>query len=56
VDALGEAVRKDSGIVPEFHRYPAGHAFFNDARPVYDAASADLAWRRTVPFLREQLG
>jgi len=36
--------------------YDAGHAFFNDQRPqVFDKGSAELAWLRTVEFLREQL-
>lgn len=35
----------------------ADHAFFNDDRPeVYDAAAADLAWRRTLDFLHSRLG
>jgi len=38
------------------HVYPAGHAFFNDARPeAYHAASAALAWQRTLAFLRAEL-
>ena len=57
LDALGDAIRAQSGIVPEFHLYPAGHAFFNDARPAgYDPDSAVLAWGRTVAFLRDRLG
>jgi carboxymethylenebutenolidase len=40
----------------EAHFYDAGHAFFNDARPqVFDQPSADLAWQRTLDFLRAQL-
>ncbi len=40
----------------EAHFYDAGHAFFNDSRPeVYDAPSADLAWQRTLAFLRTHL-
>lgn len=36
--------------------YDAPHAFFNDHRPeVYDKTSAELAWLRTVEFLRENL-
>jgi carboxymethylenebutenolidase len=56
VDRLADAIREQSGITPDFRRYPADHAFFNDGRPVYDAESAARAWERTVPFLHEQLG
>jgi carboxymethylenebutenolidase len=38
--------------------YPnANHAFNNDtAGPRYDKAAADLAWSRTIAFLKDQLG
>jgi carboxymethylenebutenolidase len=38
--------------------YPGvDHAFFNDTRPeVYDAEAAEVAWNRTLGFLRAQLG
>jgi carboxymethylenebutenolidase len=40
----------------EAHFYDAGHAFFNDTRPqVFDQPSADLAWQRTLTFLRAHL-
>lgn len=40
----------------ELHLYDADHAFANDTRPeVYDAASAKLAWDRTVAFLKKHL-
>jgi carboxymethylenebutenolidase len=40
----------------EAHYYDAGHAFFNDSRPqVFDQPSADLAWQRTLDFLRAHL-
>jgi carboxymethylenebutenolidase len=47
--ALGKAV--------EMHIYPnVGHAFFNDTRQdVYDARSAEDAWRRTIEFLAKNL-
>jgi carboxymethylenebutenolidase len=44
-----------SGIVPTFHLYPADHAFFNEARPVYHAESATKAWERALTFLAAQL-
>lgn len=37
------------------HRYPAGHGFNCDARPAYDAPSAELAAARTRAFLEETL-
>ncbi len=37
------------------HEYDAGHAFCNPARPGYDAATAALAFDRTVAFLKAQL-
>ena len=46
----------DTGRRVEGHFYPAGHAFFNDARPeAYDRESAELAWERTLAFLRAEL-
>jgi carboxymethylenebutenolidase len=35
----------------ESHIYDAGHAFANDARPVYNEAAAKLARGRTLDFL-----
>lgn len=40
----------------EMYRYDAQHAFMNETRPgVYDAASAKLAWDRTLSFLKKAL-
>jgi carboxymethylenebutenolidase len=45
-----------TGVRCDAYVYEAGHAFFNDSRPqVYDAAAAQLAWRRTLTFLGETL-
>ncbi|MDT8999968.1 dienelactone hydrolase family protein [Paucibacter sp. APW11] len=53
--ALEQALRSH-GQQPEFHHYQADHAFFNSSRPeVFDAAAAELAWQRSVEFLRRQL-
>jgi len=42
----------------DFHLYDGvDHAFFNDTRPdVYDETAANLAWTRTLEFLRAKLG
>jgi len=52
--ALAERIAAESGTAPEFHFYPAGHAFFNDENLLgtYDKEQADLAWQRAVAFLR----
>lgn len=57
VDGLEEALRK-AGRPVEFHRYPGvGHWFFEADRPdAYDAEAANLAWTRTLDFLKRQNG
>jgi carboxymethylenebutenolidase len=51
-----EAALKESKSQFEIYRYDAQHAFMNEARPgVYDAASAKLAWDRTLKFLKNVL-
>jgi carboxymethylenebutenolidase len=47
------AIQSGGGQVEVFD-YPAtNHAFFNSDRPeVYDKAAAELAWQRTITFLR----
>jgi carboxymethylenebutenolidase len=40
----------------EYHYYDAGHAFFNDTRPqVFSKRDAELAWTRTLAFLRRHV-
>jgi carboxymethylenebutenolidase len=47
---------KAAGKSVEAHFYDADHAFFNDQRPeVYNRESAQLAWSRTLDFLRRAL-
>jgi carboxymethylenebutenolidase len=47
---------KAAGKAVEAYFYDADHAFFNDQRPeVYNRPSAELAWDRTVDFLRRSL-
>jgi carboxymethylenebutenolidase len=51
-----ETALKQSKSQFEIYRYDAQHAFMNEARPeVYDAASAKLAWDRTLKFLNKAL-
>lgn len=51
-----EAALKQSKAQFEMYRYDAQHAFMNEMRPqVYDAASAKLAWERTLKFLKKVL-
>lgn len=51
---LADRIEKQSGVTPEFHFYPAGHAFFNDENLLgtYDEEQAALAWSRTIAFLQ----
>jgi carboxymethylenebutenolidase len=47
---------KAAGKSVEAHFYDADHAFFNDQRPeVHNREAAQLAWRRTLEFLRRAL-
>ncbi|MFT4089259.1 MAG: dienelactone hydrolase family protein [Asticcacaulis sp.] len=56
VAATLEADMKAAGRTPELHHYDADHAFFNKTRPeVYDAEAAELAWERTIDFLRDNI-
>ena len=52
-----EAALKEAGKTYELHMYPGvNHAFNNDTSAArYDKAAADLAWKRTVEFLKTHL-
>jgi carboxymethylenebutenolidase len=53
--ALVDRIRA-AGKTVEAYFYDAEHAFFNDQRPeVYHRPSAELAWDRTIEFLRRAL-
>lgn len=57
VAALAERIESESGVTPQFFTYPAGHAFFNDENHMgtYDKAQGEIAWNRTLEFLRANL-
>jgi carboxymethylenebutenolidase len=43
-----------AGLEPTFYIYPKmPHWFFEEDRPEFDPQSAELAWKRTLEFLRE---
>jgi carboxymethylenebutenolidase len=54
VDEL-EAALRQAGRPVSFYRYPGvGHWFFEpDRADAYDAEAAELAWERTLSFLRQ---
>jgi carboxymethylenebutenolidase len=61
VDQL-ESKLRDASVGFEFHRYEARHAFANETADSknlpflkYDPAAAELAWRRTMAFLGQNL-
>ena len=48
-----ESDMRAAGLNPTFHIYPnKSHWFFEEDRPEYDAEAAELAWTRTLEFLR----
>lgn len=49
-----EADMRTGGLEPTFHIYPQmAHWFFENDRPQFDPESAELAWSRTLEFLRK---
>jgi carboxymethylenebutenolidase len=56
VEAIRSALAK-SGVRHHIEVYPdAGHGFFCDQRPSYDAAAAADAWRRVKELFARELG
>lgn len=48
-----EAAMRTAGLKPTFHFYSKqAHWFFEADRPEYDPEAAELAWTRTLEFLR----
>jgi carboxymethylenebutenolidase len=55
IPAFEEALKK-AGVEHAIHMYEgAGHAFMNDTGQRYNKDAADLAWKRTVAFLKDKL-
>ena len=51
-----EAALKKVGVEYMIYMYEgAGHAFFNDTGSRYNQEAAELAWKRTIAFLKEKL-
>lgn len=55
--AQEQQIREESGAEVTFFYYDAPHAFHNDENPSgnYRADSAEVAWGRTVDFLRQNI-
>ena len=55
IPAFEEALKK-AGVSYVIHMYPeAKHAFMNDTGANYNKEAAELAWKRTVAFLKDRL-
>jgi carboxymethylenebutenolidase len=50
------AAMKEAGKDLTYHWYDADHAFANPSGGRYDQEDAKLAWRRTLDFLKGELG
>ena len=51
-----EAALKKAGVEYKIFRYEGvGHAFMNDTGTRYHKESAELAWKRTITFLKDKL-
>ncbi len=55
IPGFEEALKK-AGIDYQVYVYEgAQHAFLNDTSPRYNKEAAELAWKRTVAFLKDKL-
>jgi len=53
IDAMQNGMQA-AGLNPHFHFYPnTSHWFFENDRPEFNANAAELAWSRTLEFLRK---
>lgn len=50
-----QAELQQRGVEMQLFVYDAPHAFFNDTRDVYSPKDAEVAWARTVAFMRQHL-
>ena len=49
-----EADMRSAGLSPSLHIYPQmPHWFFEEDRPQFDPKSAEVAWKRTLEFLKK---
>jgi carboxymethylenebutenolidase len=49
-----ESDLQKAGVKTNFHIYPQlPHWFFEEDRPEFDPQAADVAWQRTLEFLRK---
>ncbi len=49
-----EGELRSAGVKTDFHIYPQlPHWFFEDDRPEFDPQAAEVAWKRTLEFLRK---
>jgi carboxymethylenebutenolidase len=49
-----ETDMRSAGLNPTIHIYPnLSHWFFEDDRPEFDPQAAEVAWKRTIEFLRK---
>jgi carboxymethylenebutenolidase len=53
--AFEEALKKHDKKYQAFIYPKANHGFHNDTTPRYEREAAELAWKRTIDFFREQL-
>jgi carboxymethylenebutenolidase len=52
-----QRILRETGLQSEIRIYPdAGHAFFNDASPMYREQAAEDAWPRVLQFLQRHMG